>query len=200
MSLLTPWGYALTAEELPGILTPAEFSEITGGKFRDDGRIAESIKAATAAVRNYCGWHLYPSMACEIYADSVNTGRVVQLPSRHVTSVEAVTIAGRTLEPSEYVLKPAGLLILKRRCMAWDWGDITVHYTAGLPDGMADAIKDIVADRAAHALSGSYGVQSEAAGGLSVTYNAAWIKEARATALPEAYRDTLDPYRVQGVY
>jgi hypothetical protein len=43
-------------------------------------------------------------------------------------------------------------------------------------------------------------VQSEAAGGVSVTYNATWTNSARATALPSDNKEVLAPYRLQGVF
>ena len=62
------------------------------------------------------------------------------------------------------------------------------------------AIKELIAHRVTHALAQSYGVQSEAAGGVSVTYNATWTNNARATALPSDNKEVLAPYRLQGVF
>ena len=44
------------------------------------------------------------------------------------------------------------------------------------------------------------GVTSEASGGVSVTYNATWINNSRATALPDDNKEVLAPYRLQGVF
>ena len=44
------------------------------------------------------------------------------------------------------------------------------------------------------------GITSEAAGGVSITYNANWINSARATALPDDNKEVLAPYRLQGVF
>ena len=203
MSLPTNWGYSIEEEELeslPDMLSQEEFETLTDGKYGSDVRIATSIKAAQAAIRNYIGWHLFPALSCEYAADSLKTGFVLQLPSRYVSSVESVTVDGKTLGTADYAWKTNGLLYLKAQPARKGWCDIRVRFVSGLPDSLMDAVKELISSRVSHALSGSYGVQSEAAGGLSVTYNAAWIKEARATALPETYRDTLDPYRVQGVY
>jgi hypothetical protein len=61
-------------------------------------------------------------------------------------------------------------------------------------------IKDIIAHRVTHALANSYGVSSEAAGGVSVTYNANWINSSRATALPTDNKEVLEPYKLTGVF
>ena len=65
MSLMTTWGYAIEdAEELTDLLTVEEFNAITANKYAGDARIQEAIKAASMAIRNYCGWHIFPQLAC----------------------------------------------------------------------------------------------------------------------------------------
>ena len=63
-----------------------------------------------------------------------------------------------------------------------------------------DAIKELIAHRVTHALASSAGVQSETAGGVSVTYSANWINSSRATALADDNKEVLAPYRVRGVF
>lgn len=201
MSLLTLWGYTLTKDdvtELPALLSVDAFNAMTNGRFTGDGRIPAALAAAQNAVRNYVGWHLAPSMGCEFQADSVDTGRIVQLPSRYVTSVESVTVNGQLLQPWDYALKPFGLLYLLRRPVRSGWNDITVRYTAGLAE-VPGEVASLIVSLASHALSTRYGVQSETAGGVSISYNATWMN-AGATALPSNERDTLAPYKLQGVF
>lgn len=202
MSLLTIWGYIIdqNASELPNMIDLSEFGELTANKYAGDARIAPNILAAQAAIRNYCGWHVAPELPCIFEADSISTGRVIQLPARFVSSVESVTLNGETLPSESYHLKSNGLLYFDRRIIGCSWGDIIVEYTAGVPDGFMDAIKELIAHRVTHALAQSYGVQSEAAGGVSVTYNATWTNNARATALPSDNKEVLAPYRLQGVF
>ena len=201
MSLLTNWGYSIDGMSyLPGMLSVDDFDKFTAGKYAGDVRILPTIEAAQAAIRNYCGWHVYPSLSCIFEDDSISTGRVIQLPARFVSSVESVTIKGEELPLESYHLKSNGLLYFDRRFLGCSWGDIIVKYTAGVPDGLMDAIKELIAHRVTHALAQSYGVQSEAAGGVSVTYNATWTNNARATALPSDNKEVLAPYRLQGVF
>lgn len=202
MSLLTNWGYLIdqNVTELPEMLSQSTFGNMTAGKYSGDVRIPSMISAAQAAIRNYCGWHVYPSLPCIFEADSVSTGRVIQLPARFVSSVESVTFNGEELPPESYHLKNNGLLYFNRKFFGCSWGDIIVKYTAGVPDELMDAIKELIAHRVTHALAQSYGVQSEAAGGVSVTYNATWTNNARATALPSDNKEVLAPYRLQGVF
>jgi hypothetical protein len=63
-----------------------------------------------------------------------------------------------------------------------------------------DGIQELIAHRVTHALASSNGITSEAAGGVSVTYNANWINSARATALPDDNKEVLAPFVVRGVF
>ena len=208
--ILTNWGYTLTElEALPDFLTVLEFDAYTAGKYRGDVRAESMIGSASAAIRDYIGWHLYPSAACRMserlhFADGrikrVGRDLLVQLPARYVTAVESALIDGT--EHTDLSFEPTGLLYL------YDVGfcglsrktQITVSYTAGLPESELDAVKELVAHRVTHALAVPAGITSEAAGGVSVTYNAAWANSARATALPDDNKQVLAPYRLQGVF
>lgn len=208
MSTLTTWGYALTdVDVLPGIMTLSEFNDITACKYLTDGRVEHNIKAAAFAIRNYCGWHVYPSLACELkttlYDKAVTVSDrmiLIQLPATFVSEIESITIDG--VEYDSYVLMPNG--ILRIFGLPWSrlklWTPLVVRYTAGLPEGGADGLRAILADRVAHALASSDGVQSETAGGVSVTYNAAWANGAKATALADDSKEVLSPYRLRGVF
>ena len=208
MSTLATWGYALTdVDALPGIMTLSEFNDITAGKYLTDGRVEHSIKAAASAIRNYCGWHVYPSLTCELkttlYDKAVTVSDrmiLIQLPAAFVSEIESITIDGT--EYDSFVLMPNG--ILRIFGLPWSrlklWTPLVVRYTAGLPEGGADGLRAILADRVAHALASSDGVQSETAGGISVTYNATWANGAKATALADDSKEVLSPYRLRGVF
>lgn len=201
--MLTGWGYEV--DELGEILTIDEFNAMTGGRYTGDQRIQPLLNAATAAVRNYCGWHVAPSEACIVSARAhdlrmIYSGSdvIIQLPARFVSAVSKVTVGG--VEVTDYSLETNGLLRLYDCCVPSRKTVITVSYTAGLPDELAGAVMELIGHRVTHGLAQSYGVQSEAAGGVSITYSANWINSARATALPDDNREVLTPYRLQGVF
>lgn len=207
MSLLTNWGYALMdTDELTAFLTDDEFSAYTAGKFDGDERITSNIKAASMAIRNYCGWHMYPAHACELKATFydkrvtiVGGGILIQLPARHVSAITSVTIAGESY--TEFTLETNGTLRVYGNFSGLRMhSEIDVIYTAGLPDGLMDSIKELAANRVIHALASSYGVTSEAAGGVSITYNASWAGNTQATALTDPGKEVLTPYRLEGVF
>lgn len=209
MSIMTTWGYKLTGvDAVPGMMTLTEFNAITANKYLSDERAEPDIKAATSAIRNYCGWHVFPSLACELdttlFDKAVSiTDRMlmIQLPATFVSSIESIRI--NEVEYDEtYVLMPNG--ILRVYGISWShmrsWSPIVIKYTAGLPEGAADGIKELIAHRVTHALESSGGVQSETAGGVSITYNTSWINGSRATALADDNKEVLNPYRLQGVF
>ena len=210
MSLLTTWGYTITdADALPPMLTDEEFDAMTANKYAGDARISPAISAASAAIRDYCGWHVYPSQACEwkerlLYGNGriKRTGPdiLIQLPAAYVTGVTSVMIGD---EPwTDYALATNGIMRLfdVPRYSVDRKTEITVTYTAGLPGGLMAAIKELAAHGVTHALVSPAGIQSETAGGVSVTYAANWINSARASALGDESKDALTPYRLLEVF
>lgn len=209
MSILTPWGYSLPdADEIPGMMTLTEFNAMTAEKYLDDTRVEPDIKAATAAIRNFCGWHVYPSQACQLnttlYDKAVTiSDRVllIQLPATFVSAIESIQIGEETIDGT-FVLMPNG--VLRVFGLSWSrltlWTPVVVKYTAGLPESAADGIKELVAQRVTHALASPEGIQSETTGGVSITYNASWINNSRATALADDNKEVLSPYRLRGVF
>ena len=209
MSLVTNWGYNLTGEitTLPDMLTTEDFNTYTANKYSGDTRIAAEIKTASMAIRNYCGWHVYPSENCSmqeriLYGNGrlkrIGKDLLIQLPAKFVTAVSSVTIDGEAY--TDFDFEGDGLVhvfdipALTRKSV------VTVAYTAGVSAAFMDALKELVAHRVTHALASSNGVTSEAAGGVSVTYNANWINSARASALPDDNKEVLAPYKLQGVF
>ena len=209
MSLMTTWGYSLIdADALPGLITLAELDDFTASKYSSDDRVEPNIKAAESAIRNYCGWHIYPSLACELNTTLFDKSIIVsdrilmiQLPATYVSSIESIQIGGVEYDET-YVLMPNG--ILRVYGLPWSrmtlWTPVVIRYTAGLPEGAAEGLKELVTHRVTHALESSAGVQSETAGGVSITYNASWINGSRATALADDNKEVLSPYRLRGVF
>ena len=91
---LTPWGYTVDAETIPDFITTAEFAYYTANKFGNDTRIAANIPSATQAIRNYCGWHISPSLLCgmvyrvaDLRDAFVGCDLLIQLPATFVSGV-----------------------------------------------------------------------------------------------------------------
>lgn len=204
MNLLTRWGYALITEsELPDMLTDSEYNAITANRFNGDVRIAPAIKAASQAIRNYCSWHVAPSLTCKMTTSiydkrvtRVQDGVQIQLPAMFVASVTSIMVGGE--EKPIYILDSNGLLlVMDVDRYVKPTTPIEVEYVAGIEDS---AIKDLVASQVNHAVAQSYGVTSEASGGVSVTYNNTWAGGGQASYLNDYAKEILAPYRLQGEF
>ena len=68
-------------ETIPDIITDPS-------GFNADGEFW--LKAAQAAIRRTCGWHITPNIELSGVANS-RGGKVIRLPARHVTSVDELT-------------------------------------------------------------------------------------------------------------
>lgn len=213
MSLLTNWGYTIREScVIEPMLSVDEFNDLTAGKYSTDARIEPNIKAASSAIRNYCGWHVYPSYPCQFDATVFNGavkivhgGVLIQLPAKYVSEVESITIGEaeytEDTDQAHFVVEPNGIV----RVFGIDFGlqpytKICVKYVAGVPEGLMDGLKELVAHRVTHALASSAGIQSETAGGVSITYSANWTNSARSTALADDNKEVIEPYRIQGVF
>lgn len=205
MSLLTTWGYTLTGvDALPALMTYVEYQTITGRNDSEEQVTAE-IAAASAAIRNYVGWHLGTALACELSTTMldrrvmrVGSDVLIQLPARYVSDITSVKIDN--VECETYVLDPTGLLRVIGVYPATGYSSVVVDYTAGLPASLMAPIKELIAHRVTHAMAVPPGITSEASGGVSVTYNATWVNNSRATALAGDNKELLIPYKVQGVF
>lgn len=210
MSVLTTWGYTITdADALPDLLTVADFNTITANKFASDGRVSSAIASASMGVRNYCGWHVSPSQGCScserlLYGNGrikrVGSDYLIQLPATCVTGITSVTIGGEAW--TDYAVETNGLLRLfdVNKLNLTRKTEIVVAYTAGLPAGMMNSIKELIAGRVTRALTATNGVASESAGGVSVSYTQNWTNGAGAGSLQSTDVETLEPYKLREVF
>lgn len=205
--LMTSWGYSITnADALTDLITTEQFNALTSSKYSGDVRISPNVKAASQAIRNYCGWHIYPSMSCRIetsfYDKRISrNGSVIliQLPATFVSSITSVEIGGTAY--SNYVLESNGILRIFGVTEYFEpYTTLEVEYVAGYSDALVSNLQELVAHRVTHALASSVGIQSETAGGVSITYSAVWTNSARSTALPNDNKEVLAPYRLMGVF
>lgn len=211
----TNWGYTLTSvNSFTDFLTVEDFNKFTNGKYAGDQRVAQNIPSATRAIQNYCGWHIYPSLECEMVYNIkdlrdafVGRDLLIQLPARFVSDVKSILIDtvkdGDTWtgnEVTDYDLNESGLIRIFDVGLHDRRSRLRIVYDAGIDAAQMDVLKELTAHRVTHACSSSYGITSEAAGGVSVTYNASWAGNTRSTALPDDNKEILEPYRVKGVF
>lgn len=205
MSILTNWGYNIpNIDVLETLLPLSEFNTLTANKYASDGRIQDMLAAVSQSVRDYCGWHLIPGAECEFdttffdrRVTKVSGGVLIQLPARYVSAVKSIEIGGEAVE--QYVLQPNGILLVNA-CGGGPYTAVKITYTAGLPDSIKGSVEGVVLNRTIKALSQNTGVQSETAGGVSISYNSTWMNDASGSGLSSTEKEALSPYKLTGVF
>jgi hypothetical protein len=96
-------------------------------KFKD-GDEAYLLEVACDAIRDYCGWHISPSLTQTKPQLHVGSKGIVMLPSRYVTDVAEVKIHNLNPDDEVVVLDPdtyawfEGGWIERLHLSSWGWG------------------------------------------------------------------------------
>lgn len=168
----TPWGYSVDADTLDPIITAEQFAVITGGMFSaSPERVAAVLSGVSAAIRDYCGWHVAPSLTCVFRGNG--EGRLLMLPAMGVSDVASVSImdsdsTGELLPANQYEWTAAGMVRLRFGRFPDAWRGVLCEYTAGFDSA---SLGVVVAQIAGNALAASPGVADERAGNVSISYN-----------------------------
>ena len=192
----TVWGYDVENALCP-IVTELEFNTITNQAYAGNPKVATALAAASQAIRNYCGWHIVPSIECTAYP--VGGGIITRLPAGYVSAVESVTVGSHILTSDDYLWRRDGLL---KRAFPYVWGDgwasIEVTYIAGYDAEAVPDLAETVCAIAAGVLSVAAGVVSESADGVSISYSA--NASSIAASLTSSLKHSLEPYRLVGAH
>nr|WP_303826486.1 hypothetical protein [Bifidobacterium catenulatum] len=154
--------------------------------FEDDA--AFRLRAAQAAIRRECGWHVMPNVAL---AGVLNTrgGTVIRLPARHVTSVESLT--DRDGNKLAYAYDPETGLV-ESLSGGFPAGIAAIRYEihAGYDD--APDVQQVLISAAKRAGMSPIGlVTSQSTNGSSASFD--------VVSLMQAEKDKLKPYRLGGL-
>jgi hypothetical protein len=194
-SIATPWGYSVESsnDDIPPILTTADFATLTGNRFSSSAeRVQLAIDGVTAAARNWCGWHIAPSLACGWIGDGA--WDQVVLPCMAVSSVASVTVAGQVVDASMYEWRSSGLVRFPRLVLPDVWRSVDIAFTAGY--GQASDIANVICQIVANDLVAAPGISSEQAGQVRATYNQTASGVAGGITLLERDKELLAPYRL----
>lgn len=159
----TDYGYAVSGT-LDALISVDEFRNICPGLSSTDAQIKAVLDAVSAAVRDYCGWHVSPSLECDFIGHGA--GDLLLLPGMNVTAVESLAINGDAV--TDYEWTGAGMVRLKSSTFPDSWRSVECVYTAGYNSAV---VGHIVAQIASNAIVAAPGVSSERAGNVSITYN-----------------------------
>lgn len=146
------------------------------------------LKAAQAAIRRTCGWHVMPNAAL---AGTLNTrgGTVIRLPARHVTSIESLT--DRQGNPLAYAYDPETGLV-ESLSGGFPVGVAAIHYSIHAGYNEAPDVQQVLISAAKRAGMSPIGlVKSQSTNGSSASYD--------AVSLMQDEKDKLKPYRLGGL-
>jgi hypothetical protein len=106
------------------------------------------LRVCGSAIRQYCGWHIYPSVTETLTQLRIGSNGAIMLPSLLVTEVASVSLQTGTdntveLEPDQYVwfdtgkIQPAGLFWWSGSYSAYYYGPDSPAYVPWMNYGWA---------------------------------------------------------------
>lgn len=207
--MMTNFGYSiLDVATMPEILSVEDFNSMTANKYALDARVADTIKSVTAAIRTYCGWHIAPSLKSELVlnVEDLTIYRKyndvsVSLPYTFISSIDKVYINAYkeddewTGDECEFSYKHNGQITLYDAFIESRKSNIVIIANVGLVDD--DALKSVIANKVSQVLNGTFGVQSESAGSVSITYSSSYINGAKSTSFMTDDRELLNNYKIR---
>lgn len=200
-AIVTAYGYDVIVDDsvttLPDLVTPADIALASNGRIAaTDSRLPAVCTAVSAAIRNYCGWHVAPEMTCT-YQTQLDT-KIIPLPAKLVTSITDVECDGTALDSSRYEWKRSGLLRIHERHPKYRgrWGAYVIDYTAGFSTA-ASPLAQIAVQVALNDLMVTPGVRNESVGQVSLSYNQMTEGVSGGIQLMDRDKDLLRQYRLQ---
>jgi len=164
----------------------------------------DQVAWATARIREYCRWHIYPSLTVTL-ALSTDGGHDLLLPTLHLTALSSIawtdTNTARTaidrddLEPIDDGL-PSDTGILRWKYQ-WPYGinNVTVTFTHGY-DTLPEALREVAVSIAKRYPAQMSQAQQAQAGGVLMTYGAPLAGGFTGAGLTYAEQMVLDKYRI----
>lgn len=154
--------------------------------FEDDARFR--LKAAQAAIRRECGWHVMPNVALSGVINSCG-GTVIRLPARHVTSIESLT--DRDGNKLAYAYDPETGLV-ESLSGGFPAGIAAIRYEIHAGYNEAPDVQQVLISAAKRAGMSPIGlVTSQSTNGSSASFD--------VVSLMQEERDKLKPYRLGGL-
>lgn len=182
----TDWGYSV--EELTPIISVEQFRALCPGLSSTDEQLAAVIQAVSATIRDYCGWHVAPTLECTFVGEG--EGNMLFLPAMGVKSVDTLQIGGAEVDGYEW--KSTGVVRYKDG-FPDTFRSVECTYTAGFS---GDSIAQVVAQIVENAVIAAPGVVSERVGDVSVSYNQTSTGVAGGITLLQRDHELLAPYRL----
>ena len=146
------------------------------------------LKAAQAAIRRECGWHVMPNAALSGVINS-RGGTVIRLPARHVTSIESLT--DRDGNKLAYAYDPETGLV-ESLSGGFPVGVAAIRYEIHAGYNDAPDVQQVLISAAKRAGMSPLGlVTSQSTNGSSASFD--------VVSLMQAEKDKLKPYKLGGL-
>lgn len=165
----------------------------------------DQVGWATARIREYCRWHIYPSVVETRTGDSAG-GPLLVLPTLQLTALGTVTthtttafdttVTDTVVDPAMLSFTAAG--VVRRRDCAWPpygFGTITVTFTHGYDD-LPEGIRGVAVAVARRIPRQFTGATVEAAGGVQLRYDARMSGGFGVAGFTADEQAVLDAYRI----
>lgn len=196
-TIITPYGYDIVLEDgtdMPTLVTPEQIAIASNGRISaTDSRLDWICQAVSGAIRDFCGWHVSPTLSCVLRTE-VST-RVIMLPAKLVTSIESIEVGNDAV--TDYEWRRSGAIRLGcAPARRGRWGAYEVSYHAGL-DMTASPLAQVAAQVALNNLMAAPGVRSESVGQVSLSYNQLTEGVSGGVQLLDRDKDLLRQYRLQ---
>lgn len=188
---MTDWGYSVEGESLPLLISVSDFRVLVPGLSATDAQLSAVLAGVSAAVRNHCGWHVAPALACTYVGNG--EGRLLMLPAMGVSSVTSLEVCGGEVDSARYEWTAAGMVRLLGDVFPDAWRSVECKYTAGFT---STAIGQVVAQIASNALVAAPGVREEHAGQVGITYNQTGSGISGGVSLLARDVEMLAPYKL----
>ena len=182
----TDWGYSV--ETLPSLISVQQLRELYSLS-STDAQLQTVLDAVSSAIRDFCGWHVAPSLSCTFKGHG--DGRLLMLPAMGVTAGSSLKVGGTPVTAYEWT--SAGMVRLTDGAFPDAWRSVECTYVAGFS---AQSVGQVAAQVAANALVAAPGVSAERAGDVSITYNQTGVGITGGVSLLQRDRDALAPYRL----
>ena len=185
-ALMTKWGYSVDVDgALPPILTLGDFDAMGGAEFSaTDAAKKATLAAVSAAVRDYCGWHVAPKLEC-----------TVDIPADGDSVLPFMAVDGSTYAESDErtvarFVSSGGVVARCSMRMR------TVTVNAGYDD--LSVLAQVCYQLAANHLVATAGLREEHVGTAGATYNQTDSGVSGGVRLLDSDRALLAPYRITG--
>lgn len=152
------------------------------------------IQAAQESIRRFCDWHVAPSITETLRVDSYG-GRILSLPSKHVTDIQEIRVRGDVLPVDQVDWSAAGTMQLKSGAWPDAPGAVEVTLEHGWNAADVPDVAALIATIGKRARSQPGVISSQSVNGASVSYQTAGGAPLSVPLL-NIEKEALAPYRL----